>query len=147
MGSNLNILSVLVYPDLSHSSFVLSIISGPSRYLEKHLFWDNLANLADSISKPWVSIGDFNAVSSQREKRGGQLVACFSHFGLNSLINDFGLIDLGFNGNPFTWNKGRQGQTNIRKLLDRSLANRYWRLLFPHFLSFMLLWLQQTIFL
>ncbi|KAK3012315.1 hypothetical protein RJ639_012615 [Escallonia herrerae] len=48
----------------------------------------------------------------------------------NPVINDRGLIDLGFSGNPFTWNNKRPAQGNIRERLDRGLANPQWRLLF-----------------
>lgn len=81
-------------------------------------FWDNLEIFADSILEPWLLVGDFNAIGSQKEKHGGQPFACFSKYGLSSFISDYGLVDLGFNGNPFTWNNGRQGAANIRKRLD-----------------------------
>ena len=44
-------------------------------------------------------------------------------------INNNGLIDLGFQGNKYTWsNKWTTG--TIKQRLDRSIANDKWRILF-----------------
>lgn len=77
-------------------------------------------------------MGDFNVVGSQKEKLGGQPFACSSKSDLSSFINDCGLVDLGFNGNPFSWNSGHHGGANIKERLDRGLANHSWRVLFPN---------------
>lgn len=132
MGYDRNILSMFVYPDLPRQSFVLSLVYGPSRFHEKRHFWTSLMALANTISDLWLVVGDFNSVCSQSEKRGGRLFGSSSSSGLLQFTNAAGLIDLGFNGNPFTWNNGRQGCANIRKRLDRGLANHSRRLLFPN---------------
>lgn len=68
-------------------------------------------------------MGDFNSVVSQTEKKGGRPVGSSSSGGLRQFITNNGLIDLGFNGNSFTWNNGRGGCANIRERLDRGLVN------------------------
>jgi hypothetical protein len=47
-------------------------------------------------------------------------------------VQSNGLIDLGYSGNPFTWNNKRQGRENLRERLDRGLSNKDWVLLFPN---------------
>lgn len=42
-----------------------------------------------------------------------------------------GLIDLGFMGNRFTWNNGREGDAYVQQRLDRACATLEWRELFP----------------
>jgi hypothetical protein len=42
-----------------------------------------------------------------------------------------GLVDLGYNGNPFTWSNKRHGRAKIKERLDRGLYNQEWLLLFP----------------
>lgn len=79
--------------------------------------------MAGSHSESWLLLGDFNSVVSQTEKKGGRPVASSSSGGLRQFITNNGLIDLGFNGNPFTWNNGRGGCANIRERLDRGLVN------------------------
>ena len=44
---------------------------------------------------------------------------------------DFGAVDLGYNGNKFTWAKGKWGNASIKRRLDRGIANISWRLAFP----------------
>lgn len=36
------------------------------------------------------------------------------------------MVDLGYNGNPFTWSNERDGDDNIKERLDRVLANQAW---------------------
>ncbi|CAN0875338.1 hypothetical protein LINGRAHAP2_LOCUS10773 [Linum grandiflorum] len=36
-------------------------------------------------------------------------------------------MDLGFQGDPFTWNNGQEGNNYIRIRLDRALSNVAWR--------------------
>lgn len=100
------------------------MVYGPSIYHEKCQFWNSLADLAETLTESWLFVGDFNSVSSQHEKRGGKPFASSSKFGLLHFSNAAGLIDLGFNGNPFTWNNGYLGGGNIRERLDRGLANQ-----------------------
>ena len=53
-------------------------------------------------------------------------VATFSLCPFKHLIDYFGLVDLGFVGNPFTWCNNRQGATSIKERLDRDLASLSW---------------------
>lgn len=46
-------------------------------------------------------------------------------------VNDCQLMDLGFNGNKFTWEKSRGSDRWVRERLDRGFANQGWRDLFP----------------
>lgn len=46
-------------------------------------------------------------------------------------VQDIGLVDLGYNGNPFTWCNKRHGMAKIKERLDRGLSNHEWLLLFP----------------
>lgn len=42
-----------------------------------------------------------------------------------------GLMDIGFNGHPFTWTNKRFGKAFICERLDRALANLEWNNQFP----------------
>lgn len=57
---------------------------------------------------------------------GGQLVANSSNGDLRKFINEHGLIDVGFERFPFTWNNKRGGLTNIQERFDRGFANVEW---------------------
>ncbi|XP_030943673.1 uncharacterized protein LOC115968415 [Quercus lobata] len=46
-------------------------------------------------------------------------------------LEECNLIDLGFCGYKFTWNNKRPGAANTRERLDRAVANKEWRDMFP----------------
>ncbi|KAG8375096.1 hypothetical protein BUALT_Bualt10G0064800 [Buddleja alternifolia] len=81
---------------------------------------------------PVVLIGDFNAIVSQSEKKGGRSFASSSSNPFLNDLNNLNLLDLGFTGNPFTWSNRRGGDANIQLRLDRAVANPDWSLLYPY---------------
>ena len=96
-------------------------------------FWESFASFRDSFEASWLCIGDFNSILAQSEKQGGRPVTSSSQCHLRSFINHFGMIDLGFAGNPFTWSNNRKGLENIKERLDRGLASPSWVHLHPEF--------------
>ena len=79
---------------------------------------------------PWVCIGDFNAILNSSKKLSNTLPQ-------QRLMDDFRealdlakLIDLGFQGYPFTWNNRRLGHANTKQRLDRAVGNEAWRVKF-----------------
>ncbi|KAK9669946.1 hypothetical protein RND81_13G166200 [Saponaria officinalis] len=52
--------------------------------------------------------------------------------GFRHAINDCGLRDLGYEGDPFTWKRGNCVDNIIRERLDRFLATDDWCSLFPN---------------
>jgi hypothetical protein len=53
-------------------------------------------------------------------------------FSVWDFVLDNGLMDLGFSGNPFTWNNKRHGKFNIKECLDKGLSNHLWVFLFSN---------------
>lgn len=49
----------------------------------------------------------------------------------NTMMQDIGLVDLGFKGQPFTWRNNREGEKRIQERLDREIANAEWICQFP----------------
>ena len=82
---------------------------------------------------PWLYIGDFNMILSQFEKYDGRLYACSSNDLFHSFLDSFGMVDLGFSSNPFTWSNKRQDHHLIKERIDRGIVNSQWIHLFPHF--------------
>ncbi|XP_059436565.1 uncharacterized protein LOC132169562 [Corylus avellana] len=81
------------------------------------VFCDSFASVGDLFEASWLCIGDFNSVLDQSEKLGGRHVASSSHYPFRSFIDRFGMIDIGFAGNPFTWCNNRQGMDTIKERL------------------------------
>ncbi|KAA3460638.1 reverse transcriptase [Gossypium australe] len=46
-------------------------------------------------------------------------------------LEDCQLVDVGYTGNWFTWERGNLPETNIRERLDRGVANVHWMSMFP----------------
>ena len=69
----------------------------------------------------------------QSEKQGGRPVAGASHCPFKRFIDHFGMVDLGFAGNPFTWSNNRMGLENIKEWLDRGLASPSWTHIHPNY--------------
>lgn len=77
-------------------------------------------------------IGDFNEIHSSNEKFGGRSFESNSHCYLDNFMDITGSIDLGFQGNVFTWRNNRVGLGHIRQRLDRALSNDSWKFMYPN---------------
>ncbi|KAL3638072.1 hypothetical protein CASFOL_018085 [Castilleja foliolosa] len=106
-------------------------IYAPCYYLKKDNFWKDINNLALTITHPWIMAGDFNDIIDHKEKKGGLPYSSSSGHNLANELNNLGLIDLGFNGYPFTWDNKRNGVANIQQRLDRAVSNMDWLTVFP----------------
>lgn len=90
---------------------------------------NNLSN-AETHGK-WLVFGDFNMVLSQDEKLGGNLVPN-NHITLfRDTLQRNGLIELGFEGDKYTWNNNQNGESNIQARLDRHIATSEWIAVYP----------------
>ena len=70
--------------------------------------------------------GDFNAVISLEEKRGGLAKIDQSSNLFRDMISSLFLIDVKPNNGVFTWNNRRCGDKAILERLDRFLVSHYW---------------------
>ena len=100
---NSNFINVLVFSDPPNTPWILSLVYGPPYSSLKASFWQNLENSINTFTSAWIGIGDFNCITSQAKKLGGHPFASSFDGGFYGFINNNGLIDLGFQGNKFTW--------------------------------------------
>ncbi|KAK4482042.1 hypothetical protein RD792_012965 [Penstemon davidsonii] len=131
---------------LSVDPQVIHAISGPNSQREwlcsgvyarpnpavKRSLWKNLEDLSTAVRLPWMLTGDFNQVISSNEKKGGCLPSLGRCLRFKEMIDNCGLIDLGFRGPKFTWWNSREGMARIRERIDRSMVNTDWQRLFPN---------------
>jgi ribonuclease HI len=132
-SSTVNTINAWCYSDPSHKPWLLTCIYGPPEKFNNSNFWVSILNERKNYLGPWICIGDLNVILSQDEKYGGRPFACSSTDLFRSFLDSFGMIDLGFSGNPFTWSNKRQNHHLIKERLDRGIANSQWVHLFPHF--------------
>lgn len=73
----------------------------------RHETWDLLKYLSTRNSTPWLCIGDYNEILFAEEKDGRLPKPMHLMQEFRSTLLHFGLIDLGYTGNIFTWDNGR----------------------------------------
>ncbi|XP_074342277.1 uncharacterized protein LOC141679769 [Apium graveolens] len=88
-------------------------------------------SLAAKSDLPWCIIGDFNDLMCIGEKRGGGDHPRYLLTGFADAVCEYGLTDLGFVGEKYTWEKSRGTSNWVQERLDRGLATQDWRNLFP----------------
>lgn len=90
----------------------------PSTLRERHAMWREWQENNPPEGTPWLVIGDFNEVANHNEKRGGRIFRPGQCTDFNNWMANASMADLGFSGNPCTWNNARQGLEMIRERLD-----------------------------
>ena len=76
---------------------------------------------------PWLAAGDFNEILLHYEKEGGRARSQDQAQAFHDVLHDCNLVDMGFFGDIFTWQRGK-----IRERLDRGVSNAQWTSLFPN---------------
>ena len=95
-------------------------------------FFLGIKNLSTLQDLPWVCIGDFNEVLNLSEHDG---VGCRSQAqidGFREAVDTCGLLDIGYTGTSWTFEKKVAGGTYTRVRLNRCLANPEWLLALPY---------------
>ncbi|KAK1372464.1 hypothetical protein POM88_028657 [Heracleum sosnowskyi] len=85
--------------------------------------WDLIKKLHGQMTVPWVVIGDMNNITHQEEKRGGRPYPNWLIKGFQQCIEDCGLVDLGMEGYPYTWERGHGTDQWMEIRLDRALVS------------------------
>ncbi|XP_038991400.1 uncharacterized protein LOC120114621 [Hibiscus syriacus] len=103
-----------------------AIYANPNGSKRKHQ-WSQLEALAPNDNTPWILGGDLNVILDVDERRGGATTHTNGSRLFANFMHSTGLLDLGFHGSPFTWNRG-----NLQQRLDRCLGNTKWISSFPN---------------
>ncbi|KAJ4823413.1 hypothetical protein Tsubulata_042683 [Turnera subulata] len=85
--------------------YVTAVYASPHVALRQE-FWRETQSFPTTFPGPWLIAGDFNSLLGPDEKLGGEppIPATCRQFG--EWIDDCQLLDLGFKGSPFTWERG-----------------------------------------
>ncbi|XP_061356470.1 uncharacterized protein LOC133300904 [Gastrolobium bilobum] len=105
---------------------VATFVYGSPRRTGRRLLWDELKKIRLGVDKPWIALGDFNAMSHHHEKQGGNDACQGSMNEFNDYLASCGLSDIGFKGPSFTWKHGR-----LLERLDRAVSDMNWVISFP----------------
>ncbi|CAL9004798.1 unnamed protein product [Prunus brigantina] len=99
---------------------------------EKDSFWRKMNELRGDTGLPWLCAGDFNEILWSFEKSGGRDASVYQSRFLRQFMDNAGLIDLGFQGQKFTWRNNRFDGGLIQERLDRGLVSHGWQDLWPN---------------
>lgn len=105
------------------------VYGSPSHSLRKNL-WKNLRQEEININGPWLVAGDFNAVTSPSEISDPTKFSQYRSIDFTDWIFEQGLVDMGFEGQNFTWRRDMQNNHLRAARLDRALGNMEWRMKF-----------------
>ena len=73
-----------------------------------------------------MCIGDHNEILSSKEKEARLPRPEYLMQNFRSTLLHCGLIDMGFTGNMFTWENGKEGEAFVQERLDRACATLEW---------------------
>ncbi|KAJ1376001.1 Endonuclease/exonuclease/phosphatase superfamily [Sesbania bispinosa] len=106
----------------SHQSFIMTGLYGHPEEANKVHTIQLIQRLAGECDNTWVLFGDYNLIGSPNEKKGGRMVSLNSCDEVQQCYQQCGLIDMGFEGYPFTWTNGRVGVDAVEQRLDKCFA-------------------------
>ncbi|XP_042944683.1 uncharacterized protein LOC122278570 [Carya illinoinensis] len=106
-------------------------VYGQPEASKRHKTWNLLRSIKIPSDQGWFLMGDFNEVLSVNEKVGGRARTDRQIQEFCELLDDCGLLDLGYIGNPFTWCNKREPEHSISERLDQGLANPTWKNFYP----------------
>ncbi|KAL5553189.1 hypothetical protein UlMin_040590 [Ulmus minor] len=131
MSVSKNLVSSLIFSNLVSTPWLLSVVYGSVRSVEKRSFWNNFHKSVDRFNGSWLVLGDFNGVMSNSDRHGGREETSSLVHMINALYN-LGLLELPSQGLKYTWSNGKDDDFVIRAKLDRGTANEDWWDLFPN---------------
>lgn len=87
---------------IGNESWTLTGMYASPTYSKRLELWHHLSSLKDTITGPWMIIGDFNEIILPSEQKGGTFNQSRAE-ALNRTLNDCNLIDVSTKGATFTW--------------------------------------------
>ena len=109
----------------------LTGIYGYSEEQMKPETWRLLRHVYSQSTSPWVCIGDYNKIISSKEKYGKHPRPLPPMVEFRNTLLHYRLIDLGFNGYPYSWRNGWPSEALVEERLDRACETLGWSKLFP----------------
>lgn len=77
------------------------------------------------VQTHWLLIGDFNAYFSKEEMMGSSHIPFSSYLWFREFVNLCQLLDIGFTGKRFTWER-----IVVKERLDKALVSSSWHIVY-----------------
>ncbi|KAJ9539210.1 hypothetical protein OSB04_031943 [Centaurea solstitialis] len=112
--------------------FFISFVYGANREGERAELWSGLRKFKAIIgAKPWVVLGDFNAMLFPHDALGGASSRNAAMASFFSCVEDIEVFDANYTGIQFTWCQKPADESGLKRKLDRVLVNSEFVDLFP----------------
>jgi hypothetical protein len=122
----------MIVSEAGKEKWRLTCIYGEAQTHLRHKTWDLLKFLSTESDLPWISVGDYNEVLRPEEHLGVGQRDPLQMRGFREAVDVCGLIDLGYIGRDWTFEKKVRGGSYTRVRLDRGLASLPWWEHFPN---------------
>lgn len=111
---------ILANINLGQDFFIkLACVYGDPYHVNASNIWTEVAAFAGNDDRPLFCMGDLNEMMHANEKLGARNPNSNRISLFKAIINDCGLIDLGYNGPAYTWTNRRHASKAIFQRLDR----------------------------
>ena len=130
ISSSLNHIDAVINKDTEAAWRFTGFYGEPESH-GRHESWDLLHNLHSQNSLAFLCAGDFNEILKQSEKLGGRMRPLGQMQLFKDILDECGLMDIGFKGSPFTWSKHYNNGVSIWERLDRVVVSYDWFSKFP----------------
>lgn len=104
---------------------VFILIYASTSYTARQILWNNLEQFAHSHTHAWLLCHDFNEVTTNAHKFGGNSTNTTHATAFTNYLNNTNMLDLVFTGSRFTWsNKQKKSYFNLILEFDKYFANQ-----------------------
>ncbi|GKC61961.1 RNA-directed DNA polymerase, eukaryota, reverse transcriptase zinc-binding domain protein [Tanacetum coccineum] len=115
-----------------HKTLFFSFVYADNYYIEHRVLWSNLVGHARLMrNRPWVLLGDFNAVLNLEDHLDGGYEPNAAMREFKECVQDMEVADVNSTGLRFTWNQKLKGSNGILKKIDRIMGNLQFNGNFP----------------
>lgn len=89
--------------------FLTCMYGGDNNSVTNHDQWQYLLDMNHVVDVPWILIGDLNFTMHDSETQSTHPSAHYHSRQIRNIVNQLGLIDLGYSGSTTTWSNHRNG--------------------------------------
>ncbi|XP_073358198.1 uncharacterized protein [Aegilops tauschii subsp. strangulata] len=109
----------------------MSLFYGEAQTHLRYQTWDVLKGIGSLSNLPWICIGDFNEVLRPDEQEGIGQRSNAQIQGFRDAVDVCMLMDIGYQGRFWTYEKKVAGGSYTRVRLDRAMATAEWNKKYP----------------
>ncbi|XP_062104358.1 uncharacterized protein LOC133815544 [Humulus lupulus] len=109
----------------------ITFVYGLNTIVERKNIWVDLLNLKFPV-KPWLLLGDFNAVFNSEDRVGGNPISMNDLSDASLWQSQVHMEALRRSGLNFTWSNNQDGASRIYSRIDHAFANEEWHDIFPN---------------